>query len=76
MANWPLFNEALLEALQTTDPGLTVDDMEQRLVNVFHQAADKDIPYTKFPKQQYRDHWYFDKRVREYNHRINSAKKT
>lgn len=74
-ADWPLFRRALQNYLQSTEQSYTLDEMEQRLVDAFHQAADTAIPQTRRPKQTYKDSWYYDSRVKEYNHRINQARK-
>ncbi len=74
-ADWPRFREEILHHLAQTEPGLTADDLEHRLVDAFHHAANKAIPKTKKPTHNYKDRWYYDQRVKEYNHRINQARK-
>ncbi|XP_045105264.1 uncharacterized protein LOC123500673 [Portunus trituberculatus] len=74
-ADWPRFHTELLHHLSLTEPGLTVDDRERRLVDAFHHAVNVAIPGTKKPKYDHKDHWYYDHRVQEYNHRVNQARK-
>ncbi|KAK8387589.1 hypothetical protein O3P69_018252 [Scylla paramamosain] len=74
-ADWPRFREEILHHLAQTESGLTADDLEHRLVDAFHHAANKAIPKTKKPTHNYKDRWYYDQRVKEYNHRINQARK-
>ncbi|KAK8397507.1 hypothetical protein O3P69_004335 [Scylla paramamosain] len=57
------------------DPGLNVNDRERRLVDAFHRAANTAIPKTKKPQRNYKDHWYYDQRVKEYHHQVNQARK-
>ena len=74
-ADWPRFREELLKHLALTEPGLTINDVERRLVDALHQAANAAIPQTKRPQRTYKDAWYYDQRVKEYNQRINRARK-
>ncbi|KAK8372191.1 hypothetical protein O3P69_017822 [Scylla paramamosain] len=70
-----VFREELLHHLTQVDPGLNVNDRERRLVDAFHRAANTAIPKTKKPQRNYKDHWYYDQRVKEYHHRVNQARK-
>lgn len=63
------------QLLNSNGPSHTIDEMEQKLVDGLYQAANSAIRYTKPPKQNYKVHWYYDTRVKEYNHRVNQARK-
>ena len=53
----------------------TIDEMEARLTTTFHQAADTAIPKTKPTNRNHKDRWYYNADVKQYNHRINQARK-
>ena len=74
-ANWPLFQQVLQKLLSNPPDEQELGEREARLVTAFHHAADVAIPKTKPPKKNYKDRWYYDTEVREYNHRINQARK-
>lgn len=73
-ADWPSFRKHLDAHLQKTEiPNL--DPMEQRIMGAFHHAANTAILMTKTPKRDFKDRWYYNSKVKEYNHRVNMATK-
>ena len=70
-ANWPLFQETLAD-IPDKD---SLDEMEDRLVTAFHQAADTAIPKTKPTNRHHKNGWYYNKEMKEQNNRINRARK-
>ena len=74
-ANWPLFQQELQKLLSNPPESQTLEEREARLVDAIHQAADAAIPKTKPSPKHYKDAWYYNSAVKEYNHRINQARK-
>lgn len=74
-ANWSSFRDAFQRNLKNIPSTDQLDEMEGRLVTALHQAADTAIPKTKPTTKNHKDRWYYNPEVREYNHRINQARK-
>ncbi|KAK8372172.1 hypothetical protein O3P69_011867 [Scylla paramamosain] len=74
-ANWSSFRDAFQRNLNNIPSTDQLDEMEGRLVTALHQAADTAIPKTKPTTKNHKDNWYYNPEVREYNHRINQARK-
>ena len=74
-ADWPSFQEALERKLENIPEKESLDEMEERLVTAFHHAANTAIPKTKPTNRHHKDRWYYNDEVKEYNNRINQARK-
>ena len=74
-ADWGRFKSAITRRLQATARPEDLNAAEERLVNIFTEAANEAIPRTHPTVHLHRDRWYYCAEVREANRRVNQARK-
>lgn len=75
-ADWNAFTSALDRALATPPATTDLEVLESHVTHAFQQAASEAIPLTRLSGTFHKDHWIYGERVRELNHRLNTARKT
>lgn len=76
-ADWKAFEEHLQNwfAAYHPDHDNSLNQAERDLVEAFHEAARQCCPLLKQQNRHFKDHWYYDERVKEQYHRVNMTRK-
>ncbi|KAG0701942.1 hypothetical protein GWK47_002878 [Chionoecetes opilio] len=74
-ANWYTFEHSIANILASTPTPDSLEEADYRLTAAFHEAANIAIPLTKPGLVLHKDRWYYNAEVREYNRKINQARK-
>lgn len=75
MADWSAFILTLESTLNSLPATHHLDRLKMHVIEAFQMAGRTSIPLTKLPSRHYRDHWIYGHRVKELNHRLNTARK-
>ncbi|XP_064083918.1 uncharacterized protein LOC135199693 [Macrobrachium nipponense] len=79
LANWPTFENQMTvwatQYLQT--PAQNINTLQEDFVSSLHNAANISMPKKTFSTNQtpHKDSWYYNKRVKEMNTRVNRTRK-
>lgn len=75
LANWSTFHATSEDLFESTQAPEVLEDQEQHIIQTILTAARSSIPLKKDHFISHRDHWIHGPRVKELNHRVNSARK-
>ena len=73
-ADWVKFQDELRSWKEAFSHPYSLNEHNKQVTEAFNAAAEKAIPPTKPCVTHKNDAWYYDKRVEELRHRLNSAK--